>query len=57
MIVITQRTLHVIVVNLDDEDEDIRSPVGTGQEDLADHDVVLRLRHKAQRVRLREPRL
>jgi hypothetical protein len=41
MLMTTQHCLHVNLVNLDDEHEKVRSTVGVGQADLADHDVVL----------------
>jgi hypothetical protein len=56
MVVVTQHPVHVILENLDDQHEDLRSAVGSGQADLADHDVVFRPCRKAQRFRLREPR-
>jgi len=57
MLVGAQERLHVILMYLDDQHEEVWSTVGAGQADLADHDFVWFVRRKAQRPRLREPRL
>ena len=56
MLVTAQQCLHVTLVNLGDEDEEIGSAVGARQADLAHHDLVGSTRRDAQRPRLREPR-